>query len=241
MQIHFRRVNDAFLSPMRWVRTAVATALVLSGVPAIAAEFGGATVSPAARSVAIWVAETQDHGRQSFVIIDKREAMLYVFDAQARMRGSSPVLLGAASGDDTAPGIGDRPLSLVLPLEKTTPAGRFVAEHGKNNQGEEIVWVDYDAAVSMHRVRPAVAAERRLQRLASKTASDNRISFGCINVPKAFYETQLSPAMATRRSVVYILPEQKSLEEVFGPGVLATQPVETKTGVAKRKNAGPLT
>lgn len=170
--------------------------------------------------MATWVAQSRDNGQASFVIIDKRDARMYVFDPQARLRGNSPILLGAASGDHTVPGIGDRPLAQVLPHEKTTPAGRFVAEHGVNTNGEDIVWVDYDAAVSMHRVRPTVAAERRLQRLASSTPGDNRISFGCINVPKTFYEAQLGPAMTSRQSVVYILPEQKSLQDVFGPGVV---------------------
>ena len=146
----------------------------------------------------------------------------------------------APTTNDLSPFIKSPPK--VLPHEKTTPAGRFVAEHGINTQGEDIVWVDYDAAVSMHRVRPAVAAERRLQRLASKTASDNRISFGCINVPTAFYDTQLRPALATRRSVVYVLPEHKSLQEVFGPGVLAATPADAKTGAtATRKSAKPFT
>ena len=39
-----------------------------------------------------------------------------------------------------------------------------------------MVWVDYDAAVSMHRVRTTNAAERRLARLASPGIDDNRIS-----------------------------------------------------------------
>lgn len=241
MHPHVRNVDHAFFKGLRWGGYALLATLSLPATAATAAELGNATLSPAARSVANWVAETQDNGQASFVIIDKRAATLYVFDAQARMRGSSPILLGAAAGDDTVPGIGDRPLAKVLPHEKTTPAGRFLAEHGMNKQGEDIVWVDYDAAVSMHRVRPAVAAERRLQRLASKTASDNRISFGCINVPKAFYDTQLGPAMTTRRSVVYILPEHKSLQEVFGPGVLAAPPADAKTGAASRKSAKPFT
>lgn len=192
--------------------------------------FGSVAPSAAARGVADWVARSNDNGQASFVIIDKRAATLYVFDARARLKGSTPILLGAASGDDTVPGIGDRPLAQVLPHERTTPAGRFVVEHGNNISGEDIVWVDYEAAVSMHRVRPHVASERRLQRLASPTAKDNRISYGCINVPKAFYETQLSPAMSTRQSVVYILPEQKSLEEIFGAGV-------TETGAAQPRSA----
>ena len=69
------------------------------------------------------------------------------------------------------------------------------------------MWVDYDAAVSMHRVRPNVKAERRLERLATPTAADNRTTYGCINVPVAFYDTYVEPALGHRQGVVYVLPE----------------------------------
>jgi hypothetical protein len=59
-------------------------------------------------------------------------------------------------------------------------------------------------------------AERRLERLATPTVADNRISSGCINVPAEFFEKTVLPVFGTRRAMVYILPEQKSLEEVFG-------------------------
>ncbi len=59
-------------------------------------------------------------------------------------------------------------MASILPEERTTPAGRFVAELGHNIKGEDIVWVDYDAAVSLHRVRATNPTERRLQRLATQ-------------------------------------------------------------------------
>jgi len=124
--------------------------------------------------------------------------------------------MGAARGDDTYPGVGDKPLNQVKEYEKTTPAGRFVAEPGKNAGGEDVVWVDYNAAVSMHRIRPLVASERRLERLASRTIEDNRISFGCINLPVSFYEDVLSPMVHKYGAIVYVLPEVKTPQQVFG-------------------------
>ena len=185
-------------------------------LPVRFADFGGATLSPQARHVAHWVADSRDNGNIGFVIVDKVQARVYVFDADARLRGDTAVLLGSARGDDTVPGIGTRPLAEVLPQERTTPAGRFVAERGINTLGEDVVWVDYDAAVSMHRVRTTQAKERRLQRLATRTAADNRISYGCINVPVAFYERHVLPIFAAQRAVIYVLPEVKTLQQVFG-------------------------
>ena len=78
------------------------------------------------------------------------------------------------------------------------------------------MWVDYDAAVSMHRIRPLVARERRLERLASLTTDDNRISFGCINLPVSFYENVLAPTVRKLGAIIYVLPEVKTAQEVFG-------------------------
>ena len=174
--------------------------------------------SPDARFLANWVADSRnnDGGNAGFIIIDKKFARVYVFDASGRLRADSAVLLGGARGDDSVEGIGNRPIEQVRPEERTTPAGRFVAEPGRNMLGEDVVWIDYDAAVSMHRVRLTNPAERRLERLATPTADDNRISYGCINVPVTFYETYIRPAAAKRRAIIYVLPEVHSLQQVFG-------------------------
>jgi hypothetical protein len=140
----------------------------------------------------------------------------------------APVLLGAARGDDSVPGIGERRIRDIRPFERTTPAGRFEAEPGRNTQGEDIVWIDYDAAVSMHRVRATNPRERRLQRLATPTIADNRISYGCINVPAKFFDRWVSPIFARgRHAIVYVLPEVHSLGQVFPqyvPGARAVPP-----------------
>ena len=153
----------------------------------------------------------------NYAVVDKRRATVSVLNGRGQLLGSSPVLLGAAVGDDSVPDIGTRPMAQVLPHERTTPAGRFLAEPGHNAKGEDIVWVDYDAAVSMHRVRLANPSDRRLQRLATLTVDDNRISYGCINVPVKFYNNILGPAMNRRGSVVYVLPETRSWRHVFLP------------------------
>jgi hypothetical protein len=190
------------------------------------ADFRGETAGPDARELANWIADTRDNAGLEFVIVDKRRAAVFVFSTGARLLGSSPVLLGAARGDETVPGIGSRPLALVKPHERTTPAGRFIAERGHNARGEDVVWVDYDAAVSMHRVRTTDPKERRLERLATPSVDDNRISYGCINVPVAFYERYIRPAFADRRALVYVLPEVKSLQQVFGSyDVVSAQPL----------------
>jgi hypothetical protein len=181
-------------------------------------DFGLERPSRDARRLAQWVVDSADNGDRPFVILDKRNAKVYVFEASGSLAGASPVLLGYAAGDDTVPGIGERPIEQVKPSERTTPAGRFVAERGRNARHEDVVWVDYDAAVSMHRVITSNPAERRLERLASPTSSDNRISYGCINLPPQFFEGVLFPHFQQGKGVVYVLPEIKRLQDVF-PGL----------------------
>jgi hypothetical protein len=159
---------------------------------------------------------TGDTHGMPFVILDKKNATMHVFSADGRLRGSTPVLIGSAIGDESVQGVGDRQLSGIRPSERTTPAGRFISTPGRNASGEDIVWVDYEAAVSMHRVRAKVASERRLQRLASPTPDDNRISFGCINIPPDFYNTVVRPLLGNARGVVYILPETRTASAQFG-------------------------
>ena len=106
-------------------------------------------------------------------------------------------------------------MAQVRPHERTTPAGRFVTEPGQNLQGEDIVWIDYDAAVSLHRVRSATAIERRLQRLASPRARDRRIRYGCINAPDAFYSQHIAPYLGQVPGVAYVLPDTEPFATFF--------------------------
>ncbi|MEK8029488.1 hypothetical protein AACH06_01530 [Ideonella sp. DXS29W] len=191
-----------------------------SAVPTVQRRLDWNGVSPSGdvRRLAQWVVDSADNGTQHFVILDKRRARVYVFEPGGRLAGDSPVLLGFAAGDDTVPGIGDKPISEVKPQERTTPAGRFEAARGRNANQEDVVWVDYEAAVSMHRVRATNPKERRLERLATPTSADNRISYGCINLPVAFFEQVVWPPFQSRPGIVYVLPEVRPLTDVF-PGV----------------------
>ncbi len=175
-----------------------------------------------------WVALSGDSGGLPFMVIDKRQAHLWVFDRSGKLQGDAPVLLGVARGDDTAPGIGDKKLSEIKPEERTTPAGRFLAEVGMNARGEDVVWIDYDAAVSMHRVLTTNAKEQRARRLETPTPSDNRVSYGCVNVPTAFFENVVRATVNGGNSVVYVLPESRSLRSVFSG--LATAQSSLTTG-----------
>jgi hypothetical protein len=179
------------------------------------ADFDGEDVSQDVRQVADWVVDSGDNRRLPFMIIDKPNAKVFVFYPEGRLRGSALVLLGLERGDDSVPGIGKRAMSDIRPEERITPAGRFIASLGRNYHGKEILWVDYAAAVSLHPVVTNRPEEQRLQRLATKTSHDKRISYGCINVPAKFFKNVVSPSFTGTNGIVYVLPETRSIHEVF--------------------------
>lgn len=160
------------------------------------------------------VVRSGDAAGMAFAVLDKPSATVTIFDAKGQLVARSPVLLGQAVGDVAPPDIGTRPLSKVKPNEKVTSAGRFVTEAGRNHTGEDIVWLDYQQALSMHRVRN-VRGENRPQRLASPTVADNRISYGCVNMPLSFYDRYIDPLFGKQKGVVYVLPETQPLAALF--------------------------
>jgi hypothetical protein len=181
-------------------------------------DLSGAPVSADARQLADWVARSGDNRHLPYMIVDKVHATMFLFAASGALLGDAPVLLGLARGDDSPPGIGDRPLALIRPAERITPAGRFEATLGRNLAGRDILWVDYAAAISVHRatdVKPGLTTADRLARLASPTAADNRISHGCINVSASFFEGVIRPAFSGTSGVVYVLPETRSIHDEF--------------------------
>ena len=163
-----------------------------------------------------WVIASGDNDGLPFIVIDKVGASVSVFDAEGGFVGWTPALLGIAGGDESTPGIGDRDLASMGPEERTTPAGRFLARYGTapRRPYPSCGWIMRPPSRCI-RWSPAARRERRLQRLRSPTSSDNRITYGCINVPAAFYAQFIRPLFGADGGIVYILPETRPVEELF--------------------------
>lgn len=206
---------------------ALALALAFVGVgPAVARE---ATAQPVATvdqlppdqqvsgtviELAGWVIAANDSHGYPFAVIDKSAAQILVFGGDGRLRGAAPGLFGSATGDHAAPGIAGLALREIPGRDRTTPAGRFVGGYGPSIDAGRVLWVDYDSAVSMHPTATGVPAERRVERLASPSPDDNRVTHGCINVSPDFYEQVVRPTFE-RGGVFYILPDTAPMEETF--------------------------
>ena len=169
----------------------------------------------AAERLLAWVAASHDNGALPYIVIDKDAGAMWLFDAKGKAMGAAPVLTGVAPGDEATPGVGSKKLSEIGPAEKTTPAGRFLAKFGWAAGHKKVLWVDYATSVALHAVVTGNKRERRLERLESPTAEDNRITFGCINVPTAFYDKTVRPLFEKSGGVVYVLPDTRPLDDVF--------------------------
>lgn len=190
----------------------------LAQAPVLAA--GVERPSGTAAELEDWVVASGDNGGRPFLIVDKLAAEIFAFDAEGRLQGAAPVLVGLARGDDSAPGVGERALSAIRPDERTTPAGRFEAHFGAARGGHNVLWVDYADEIALHPVVTAHPRERRLQRLRSPAPAEHRITYGCINVPSAFYRDVVLKTFGDAGGIVYVLPDTRPVEEIF-PGLAA--------------------
>ncbi|KAB7647894.1 L,D-transpeptidase [Polymorphobacter fuscus] len=204
------------LCPAAYRRFAIVV-IALFATPAFASPIPQADPGDAAR-VSAWIVATHDNGALPFIVVDKVGARLMLFDAGGKLRADVPVLLGSARGDDSVPGIGTRKLAAIKPAERTTPAGRFVAQMGVNAAGQDTLWVDYDAAIALHRAsdrKPGPSRKSRAERLQSPSAAARRASLGCIGVATRFFVDFVRPTFADAGGIVYILPETRAVTAEF--------------------------
>jgi hypothetical protein len=150
-----------------------------------------------------------------FLVVDKANAQIYAFTRFAQLKATAPILLGMGRGDELRVSSNTR-MSAMSPEKRITPAGRYVSWLVTDAHGKQVLSIDYTNAISLHIVVKGTPAEQRAARLASVTSEDNRISFGCINVPPGFFIDVVHPDFTPAQGIVYVLPETRSAAEQFG-------------------------
>ena len=177
--------------------------------------FGTEEASDDVRIVADWSLRSGNSLKMPFVILDKKEAKLFLFNAGGQLLGAAPALLGAAVGDKDFEGVGNKTLSNIPPEQRITPAGRYVGWGGKYLGKGKYFWINYKAGLAIHAVvNPP--GQRRLERIVSPDPREHRISWGCINVPTTFFNAEMRRVFAASNGIVYILPENMPASEFFG-------------------------
>jgi hypothetical protein len=187
------------------------------------------SASPEVQSVVQWVGTSRDNAGRPFLVIDKVNAQVYAFNQFAQLRATAPILLGRARGDVMLVPDSAR-LAAIPPEKRITPAGRYPSWLVTDAHGKQVLSIDYKASISLHIVVKGTPAEQRAARLASVTSDDNRISFGCINVPPGFFIDFVSPDYPVK-GIVYILPETRPAAQWFGFQPPVTAPAAAQAPV----------
>ena len=178
-----------------------------------------------------WVGASKDNAGLPFIVVDKANARVYAFNPAAQLKATTPVLLGMGVGDKALVSP-DAPMSAMPPQKRITPAGRYPSKLVIDNHGKVVLLIDGANLITMHIVVKGTPAQHRAERLASVTTDDNRVSFGCINVPPAFFTTVVDPDFRLTNGLVYILPEQTTAAQLFGfqPAVTASPAPQALAG-----------
>ena len=205
------------------------TAATQSGSTDLSLQSASAEINRVAR----WVSDTRDNAGLPYLLVDKVNAQVFAFSPAGQLQGSAPVLLGMSKGDRLlAPN--NAKMSQMSPQVRITPAGRFVSRLTIDSHGKELLVLNYDASISLHPVVKGTPEEHRAERLASATSQDNRISFGCINVPPAFYTTFVHTAFNQTKGIVYVLPETSAASQLFGFSEAASGAQQSSTALNAR-------
>ena len=179
------------------------------------ADFRTHAPSPEVRHIADWAVHSGDHKGLPFIVVDKLKAQAVAFDRNGRLLSATTILIGMGVGDKFPPGIADLDMHLTQPSQRITPAGRYFSEEGENLERETVLWVDYDNGIALHKLSAKRTKQRRHERMATPDPKDNRITYGCINVPPGFYDRVVAAHFRPRGGIVYVLPDSAPLKSVF--------------------------
>jgi hypothetical protein len=170
---------------------------------------------------------------KGFIIADKPNGMMHMFNADGSHFLSDPTLYGKDKGDVLGK------VSSLSGGPKITPAGKFTlqAAEAKYAGGVSLNLVeslDETGYIAIHAADVSTPSERRLARLATETTEDNRISYGCINTAHATFINKIAPKIDNfDGGLIFVLPDAKEkTAEMFKP---ETKTVEQKAPAEKAK------
>lgn len=178
------------------------------------ADFSGVAAPVSVQLVADWQARSQ-HGKP-FIVAHKAGGALYAFDAKGKLIGKAPALYAKGMGDVVSAESAAKSADEMTDADKITPAGAFAGTKIESDSyGSAIQFVEQEKAViAIHRVYLGNPKENRQGRLDSATPADNRVSYGCINVPSQFFDGVLAPNF-TGDSRVIVMPENDNVAQFF--------------------------
>ena len=181
------------------------------------ADFGKIRPSIDARFVADWVVSEKDNKGKPYMIVDKVNAVNYVFDENNNIVASAPVLLGAYKKGDVIPESAyNHTVDETTYEEKITPAGKFEGKVDKDTvYGTSFSFLRFPKyLIAMHKIYTGTPSENRQQRMNTETEKDNYISYGCINISPDFYIKNIE-SQFENGGLIYVMPMTQTLEQTF--------------------------
>ena len=208
---------------------AVSMALAITTGTTLAIPTEANAATPTETAVVQNIVGQNDNQGKQFIVADKQAGTLTMYTASGQQITSTPTLFGKTKGDSVS--------------SKNTPSGRFetkqanVSTEGYGGSAQVLTQNGQNlqlggSTYAIHRVYTKYASENRQGRLDTPTATDNRISLGCINVPVDFYDTYLNSDQAT---VVYVMPET----DAGRTGVFNVVPTATQTATDTKEQVEP--
>lgn len=157
------------------------------------------------------------HPNKPIVIVDKQMGLTYMIDANGVLAGKSASLTGKTKGDfRSEEAKKTASVESIAEKDKVTEAGMFEGALKKSEDyGRVITLQEFNNySVALHQTYLKKPAERRQERLESATPEDNRISFGCINVPNEFMQNVVLKSIpyGMTRFPIVVIPESKSIQ-----------------------------
>jgi hypothetical protein len=220
------RQDFAFDMQSAFERTETALVEVRDAVPQDALE----RMSALAQDVYERMAPVARRSGKGFMVADKPNGMLHVFNADGSMLSQAPALYGKSTGDILTPEMGSKSLAQLTDADRVTPAGTFTLEADDEPDyvgGKAFVLRETrmgGAVVAVHAAYLGNPSENRVARLASPAAEDNRISAGCINTThEQFLRDILPRADDFDGGMVFVLPDETERTADYFPATRALQ------------------
>jgi hypothetical protein len=179
--------------------------------------FLAVNASDAVIGILSWIRNNNDNKSKPFALIDKKNAKIFVFNAEGQPVASGPILLGITKRDHLDPNTMYASNDELAVDNRVTPAGRFQVKNGRDLHRKELLWFDYSNALALHTVIK-VPGQQRAMRLRSETPKDNRITWGCINVSVPLYSTVISPLFKPGGGIIYVIPEETGIGDFINRG-----------------------
>jgi hypothetical protein len=163
---------------------------------------------------------------KGFFIADKPNGVIHVFDKDGKYVATSAALYGAMAGDTFTEWQRTANVDELGPNDKITPAGTYRV-NWKNDaeyRGGGAFYLtdaktgEFQGGVAIHAVYTGTPSEHRTARLATATAADNKVSFGCINTSNEVFLKDVAPHKADfENGLVFVLPDVVANTEAMFP------------------------